>query len=81
MRHLIALLALTSIFSTSFLHAGDYCVVVNTTTYEDASWKAVADALVHKHDGNLLTYKSSPTEVLDQLSQDHPRSYVFRVDS
>jgi hypothetical protein len=77
MRHLIALLALSPIFSTSCLYAGDYCVVVNAATYEDPSWKAVADTLVQKHDGKLLTYASTPTELLGQLSQDHPRYTCF----
>ncbi|MEO1983867.1 MAG: hypothetical protein ABGZ24_25425, partial [Fuerstiella sp.] len=60
MRHLTALLAICPILNTPFLYAGDYCVVVNAATYEDPSWKAVADTLVRKHDGRLLTYKSSP---------------------
>ena len=45
MRQLIVSLALSLILHTSLLCANDYCVVVNAATYEDSSWKAVADAL------------------------------------
>ena len=75
MRHFIVLLALS--LNTSFLCAGEYCVVVNAATNEDSAWKAVVDALVRKHDGRLLTYTSSPVEVLDQLRQEHPRYTCF----
>lgn len=76
MRHLIASLTLGLIL-TSFVHAGDYCVVVNSATYANPSWKAVADELVRKHDAQLLTYASSPVEVLDQLRHDRPRYTCF----
>jgi len=77
MPYLIALPAIFLILSTSFIYAADYSVVVNAATYKDPSWKAVADALLYKHGGKLLTYESSPDEVLDQLHQDHPRYTCF----
>ena len=77
MRQLIVSLALGLILNTSLLYADDYCVVVNAATYEDSSWKAVADALVRKHDGKLFTYTTSPVELLERLRQDHPRYLCF----
>ena len=57
--------------------ATDYCVVVSKATYENAEWKAVAQALVNKHDGQLIQYESSPGEVLSRLSAQHPRYTCF----
>ena len=40
-------------------HAESYAVVINKETYNDAAWKAVADELVKKHDGQLIVYEKS----------------------
>jgi zinc protease len=77
MRHVISWLALCLISGTSCAKAAEYCVVVQAVTYGDASWKAVADTLVAKHDGELLTYVSDPGEVLESLRQQHPRYTCF----
>lgn len=57
--------------------AKDYVVVVQKDTYANASWKAVADELIVKHDGRLLQYNASPNESLDELKQHHPRYSCF----
>lgn len=77
MRLLCVFLTASVLVNATCVRAGDYCVAVKATTYEDPSWKTVADTLVHKHDGSLLTYNTSPTEILDQLRQDHPRYTCF----
>lgn len=57
--------------------ASDYCVVVQEATCAMPAWKAVVDALVEKHDGRLLKYESSPTEVLNELRKHRPRHTCF----
>ncbi|MCA9082739.1 MAG: hypothetical protein KDA81_01720 [Planctomycetaceae bacterium] len=57
--------------------ADDYCVVVKDAVLEDAPWKAVADALLDKHDGSLVTYRTSPDEALKQLQLMQPRHTCF----
>lgn len=63
--------------AVSSVRAGDYCVVVKAETYEDQEWKAVADALVAKHEAQLLTYNANVAEVQKQLAQQHPRYTCF----
>ncbi|MEO2015057.1 MAG: hypothetical protein ABGZ53_11875 [Fuerstiella sp.] len=77
MWHRFALFTISLFATTSSLSANDYRVVVKAATYDNVPWKAVADVLVHKHGGKLLTYTSNPTEVLDQLRSDHPRYTCF----
>lgn len=57
--------------------ANDYCVVVRENTYANPGWKAVADLLIEKHDGVLLTYRSSPKDQLAALQKHHPRHTCF----
>ena len=57
--------------------ADNYCVVVQSVTYENEAWKAVADALVRKHDATLLTYDAGPQEIMEQLQQIYPRHTCF----
>lgn len=59
--------------------ADDYCVVVKDAVLEGAPWKAVADALLDKHDGSLVTYRTSPDEALKQLQLMQPRHTCFVV--
>ena len=71
-------LPLTSLLlCTSTLAAADYCVVVKSSAYEDKAWRAVADTLVNKHNGTLLTYDATPTETLPQLKEIRPRYTCF----
>lgn len=59
--------------------AGGYAVVVSSTTYADTSWKSVVDALVAKHDADLVVYTGTafPPEVQTALSQKMPRYVCF----
>ncbi|MFY9256487.1 MAG: hypothetical protein WAO83_23740 [Fuerstiella sp.] len=61
----------------SFALGSDYCVVARKSTVQDANWKEVVDALLQKHNGVLLTYQTSPTESLAELSKLHPRYTCF----
>ena len=63
--------------TTHAVRASDYCVAVQTGTYADAAWKAVADALVAKHDGTLLQFSRELQEVLPELAERHPRHTCF----
>jgi hypothetical protein len=46
----------------SVVNAGSYAVVISHRAYTDKAWKAVADALVRKHDGQLIMIEKSPWE-------------------
>lgn len=58
---------------------GGYAVVASSTTYADASWKNVIDALVAKHDADLIVYSGTafPASVQASLSQKMPRYVCF----
>ncbi len=65
------------ILCNSVATAADYCVVVSATTYADKDWKAVADSLIAKHQGTLLTYSESVYSSLEELKHHHPRHTCF----
>ena len=73
----IFITALLSLSSGSVCLSSDYSVVVSQDTYANANWKAVADHLVQKHDGKLLTYRATPVEILPALKAHHPRHTCF----
>lgn len=56
---------------------GGYAVVVSKQTYGDAQWKAVADALVAKYGGKLLTVESDVASALPALKEAFPRYTCF----
>lgn len=78
MRILITLLLLSC---GSTCVANDYCVVVSHDTYGNVGWKAVADTLVEKYGGTLLTYRDSTVETLPALQQHFPRHTCFVATS
>lgn len=57
--------------------AEDYQVVVSETTAADPGWKAVADALVAKHGGKLVTHAGNVADALPALQAAHPRHTAF----
>ncbi len=56
---------------------GGYAVVVSETTYDDAAWKRVVDALVEKHEAEVLVHEESIDESLDKLQASFPRYVCF----
>lgn len=58
---------------------GGYAVVASSATYADASWKAVIDALVAKHDAHLVLYSGTafPVSVKNSLSSKMPKYVCF----
>lgn len=69
-----ALLALFVPFGWS----ADYAIVVSDSTHQDASWRAVVDALASKHHTtDILVWDQNVEQVLDRLSDLHPRYTCF----
>ena len=77
MLHRVWVFTVAILLICSATFAGDYVVVTSADNYEDADWKEIADTLVKKHDGQLLTYKSDVSEVLEELRERHPRYTCF----
>ena len=61
--------------------ADDYAVIIRNDVATKPEWKTVADTLVKKHDGRLLTYDSKLEEILPELSTMHPRHACFVTPS
>lgn len=61
--------------------AGDcpYAVVISSVSAAMPEWKAVADALVKKHDGQLVVYEGSVVNSLPELARLRPRYTAFVV--
>jgi len=59
--------------------SADYVVVVSEETAQDAAWSEVVDALVEKHDAQLLTYdpETLVEDVLPALRSTFPRYACF----
>ena len=55
----------------------NYAVVISDVSAAKPEWKAVADALVKKHDGQLVVYKGSVVNCLPELATLHPCYTVF----
>jgi len=64
-------------FSQPTLPAADYSVVVSKSTYADAAWRQVVDALVDKHGATVVQYESAAPESLDALREQFPRYACF----
>ena len=60
-------------------HAADqgYAVVVSSATYAKIEWRAVADALVKKHDGSLVVHTGPVTACRAQLASLMPQFTAF----
>ncbi len=56
-----------------------YAVVISSHAASLPDWKAVADALVKKHDGRLVVYDGSVVNSLPELARLHPRYTAFVV--
>ena len=54
-----------------------YAVVVSKSTYENADWKPVVEALVKKHDGKVIVYAAKVTDALAELQKQLPRYTCF----
>ncbi len=54
-----------------------YAVVLGSTTLARPAWKAVADALVEKHAGEVITYERHVSECRKALARLRPRYTAF----
>lgn len=69
--------AFASMFVPSAFAEPEYAVVISKETAALPEWKAVADALVKKHDGALITCEGGPETALAELTRLHPRYTAF----
>ncbi|MEE0864987.1 MAG: hypothetical protein U0L61_07630 [Alistipes sp.] len=78
---IIALLGALSIISCSNTSTIDdrYVVLASESVANDDAWMAVAHALSNKHSADIITYNSSPVELIDTLRVLNPR-YVAIVE-
>ncbi len=71
-------MALAILCPPQTLGASDrYAVVVSQETAAAPDWKPVAEALIKKHDGQLLTWKDDPAEILPALTEYFPKYVCF----
>jgi zinc protease len=54
-----------------------YAVVISRTSLDKPDWKAVADALIKRHQGKLVVYDGSVANALPALASLHPRHTAF----
>ncbi len=54
-----------------------YVVVASKATIQDPAWKRVADALLQKHQGELVTYDGAVKQSLETLRKLRPRHTCF----
>lgn len=54
-----------------------YVIVVSQATNDDSAWKNVVQALVKKHQGQVVTYQKEPREALPKLRAEFPRYTCF----
>lgn len=54
-----------------------YAIVIKASTYADPAWKAVAQALVEKHGGKVITYEGTVGQSLAELGRQFPRYACF----
>ncbi len=72
---------LAILFTGNSLFAGEYVVAISAKTNTDPQWNKVADALVKKHDGELLIYEKNIGELQERLREKHPRHTCFVAQS
>jgi len=74
----IAILAVSGVGELPIVHAeNDYVVVASKATIQDPAWKKVADSLLQKHHGELVTYEGSVKQSLGTLRKLRPRYTCF----
>jgi hypothetical protein len=54
-----------------------YVVVVSAETSQSDAWSEVVDALVEKHDAEVISYEDDVSSCLDALAAVHPRYAAF----
>ncbi|MEI6072660.1 MAG: hypothetical protein WCS31_12760 [Verrucomicrobiae bacterium] len=78
LRIAIVMLAASCFGVLTSVHAeSDYVVVASNATIQDPAWKKVADALLQKHHGELVTYDGSVKQSLATLRKLHPLYTCF----
>lgn len=55
----------------------DYVVVASKATIQDPAWNKVVDALLQKHQGELITYEGSVQQSLETLQKRSPQYTCF----
>ncbi len=55
----------------------DYAIVVSQTTLNDVDWKLVIDALVAKHNGQIIRYDKEVEQAFPALKEQYPRYTCF----
>lgn len=66
--------SLSALLATSLtLTAADYTVLIKKSTYEKPAWRAVAEALVKKHDAKIVQWETNLEEALPAWSKQMPR--------
>ena len=73
----LGVLALLCISTSTHADDNGYAVVVSADTYADRNWRPVADALVTKHSGTLITYTGEVTNCRSELAKLMPRYTAF----
>ena len=77
MKQLLLTILVTGLLTTQARAGESYAVVISKTTAARPEWKAVADALIKKHTGTLVTYEGSVTNCLPALTKLQPRYTAF----
>lgn len=78
MVHLVRFVLLVAAFGcTGALSASDYAVVVSSSTLADLAWQQVVDALVAKHDAEVVTFDDTVADSKPKLQATHPRYTCF----
>lgn len=57
----------------------DYLVLASESVMQSPDWAAVAESLAEKHSADIVTYPTSPRDVMDAIREAYPR-YVAIVD-
>ena len=70
-----------SLISSAISSAADYVVVVSAATKSDAEWAKVVEALVAKHQAEVVTYDKNVSETLPALTKTFPRHVCFVATS
>lgn len=61
-------IGLAGIFGGAIASAADYTVIVSKATLADPEWRAVAESLARKHQGEVVEFGRSPRELQPQWS-------------
>lgn len=57
----------------------DYLVLASESVMQSPDWAAVAESLAEKHSAEIISYPTSPRDVMDTIREAYPR-YVAIVD-